>query len=297
MTRKSARKLLAQMSAEGSVVESVLVTLIFLEILMLTQFRSISAQSLLFLYSSPVNLRDPKKADLSLKQQDLVNIDFLLYRSLRLLLFPFGKYLSMKVSTHLHWIFRHLSIATSSHYFGVDFLNSRSAVIQGQLLERHLNESDFVVDVACGSARYLPTLKMLGVKNYLGLDSSSDHIERNVKLFPEVHFKLCNALEQGAVPHCDVVIASHFLEHLTEPDAFLTQISDLCKKLVIEVPDFFADPVNLVSLSLGSPWWTDRDHKREYSVKSIEELLEHCGYQVIEKCLAGGTIGVVAVPN
>lgn len=244
-----------------------------------------------------MNLRDPKKADLSLKQQDFVNIDFLLYRSLRLLLFPFGKYLSMKVSTHLHWIFRHLSIATSSHYFGVDFLNSRSAVIQGQLLERHLNESDFVVDVACGSARYLPTLKMLGVKNYLGLDSSSDHIERNVKLFPEVHFKLCNALEQGAVPHCDVVIASHFLEHLTEPDAFLTQISDLCKKLVIEVPDFFADPVNLVSLSLGSPWWTDRDHKREYSVESIEELLEHCGYQVVEKCLAGGTIGVVAVPN
>lgn len=244
-----------------------------------------------------MNLRDPKKADLSLKQQDFVNIDFLLYRSLRLLLFPFGKYLSMKVSTHLHWIFRHLSIATSSHYFGVDFLNSRSAVIQGQLLERHLNESDFVVDVACGSARYLPTLKTLGVKNYLGLDSSSDHIERNVKLFPEVHFKLCNALEQGAVPNCDVVIASHFLEHLTEPDAFLTQISDLCKKLVIEVPDFFADPVNLVSLSLGSPWWTDRDHKREYSVESIEELLEHCGYQVIEKCLAGGTIGVVAVPN
>jgi ubiquinone/menaquinone biosynthesis C-methylase UbiE len=286
-----------QMSAEKSAVGSVFVTVIFLEIFLLTKFRFVNAQFLVLLYSLPVNLRDPKKVNLSLKQQDFINIDFLLYRSLRLLLFPFGKYLSMKVSTHLHWIFRHLSIATSSHYYGVDFLNSRSAVIQGQLLERHLNKGDFVVDVACGSARYLPTLKMLGVKNYLGLDSSSDHIERNIKLFPEVHFKLCNALEQGAIPGCDVVIASHFLEHLTEPDKFLSQISDLCKKLVIEVPDFFADPVNLVSFSLGSPWWTDRDHKREYSVKSIEELLEHCGYQVIEKCLAGGTIGVVAVPN
>ena len=252
---------------------------------------------LVLLYSFSMNLKNPQKVNLSLKQKDFIIIDFLLYRSLRLLLFPFGKFLSMKISAHLHWIFRHLSIATSSHYYGVEFLNSRSAVIQGQLLERHLNKNDFVVDVACGSARYLPTLKRLGVKNYLGLDSSGDHIERNVTLYPESQFKLCNVLEQEAIPSCDVVIASHFLEHLTEPDEFLTQISNLCKKLVIEVPDFFADPINIVSLSLGSPWWTDRDHKREYSVKSIEELLENCGYQVVEKFLAGGTIGVVAIPS
>ena len=243
-----------------------------------------------------MRLLDPKEANLSLTPEHFRILDFWIYRGLRLLLFPFGKFLSAKVAAHLHWIFRHLSIATSAHYFGIEFLNARSAIFQGELIQRHIKSSDFVVDVACGSARYIPILDNLGVKKYLGIDSSYIHINRNTQIFPGWQFKLSDVMDEEVIPSCDIIIASHFLEHLESPELFLNQIRNYCKKILIEVPDFFADPINLVSLSVGAPWWTDRDHKREYSESAMKELLNRCGFQVIDMAKSGATLGVVAIP-
>ena len=243
-----------------------------------------------------MRLRNPIDLDLSLRSEDFRTLDFWIYRGLRFLLLPLGKFRQASVAAHLHWIFRHLSIATSSHYFGVEFLNARSAIVQGGLIQRHIKSSDFVVDVACGSARYIPILDNLGVKKYLGIDSSSIHINRNTEIFPEWQFKLSDVMDEEVIPSCDIIIASHFLEHLESPELFLSQIRNSCKKILIEVPDFFADPINLVSLSVGAPWWTDPDHEREYSESAMEELLNRCGFKVIDKAISGATLGVVAIP-
>ena len=244
-----------------------------------------------------MNFEEVSASELKLNKHDFRTIDFVLYRALRLLLLPFGRRLSAKLAAHLHWIFRHLAIATSSNLAGVDFLNSRSAIVQFRLLEKHVRNSDSVVDVACGTARYFPILQSLGVREFLGIDSSVTHIENNEFVYPEAKFLLGNVLDLENLPACDVIIASHFLEHLDSPDLFLIHAAKLCKKIIVEVPDFYSDPVNSVSYILGAPWWTDRDHRREYSQELIKRLFSSSGYTIEEICCSGGTIGVVASPK
>ena len=238
--------------------------------------------------------RSPQESDLSLEKENFKTLEFLIYRGFRLLLLPLGRTLSMHIAIRLHWIFRHLAIAVSSNKYGVDFLNSRSAIVQGGFLEKYVLEGNSVVDVACGTARYWPAISLINHVTYLGIDSSPLHISTNVKTHPEAQFILANALDDGVIPKSDVIIASHFLEHLDHPDAFLIRVRQLCGKLIIEVPDFFSDPINTVALLSNAPWWTDRDHRREYSERNLEALLFKCGYAVVDKKISGGTLAVVA---
>ena len=238
--------------------------------------------------------RSPQESDLSLEKENFKTLEFLIYRGFRLLLLPLGRTLSMHIAIRLHWIFRHLAIAVSSNKYGVDFLNSRSAIVQGGFLEKYVLEGNSVVDVACGTARYWPAISLINHVTYLGIDSSPLHISTNVKTHPEAQFILANALDDGVIPKSDVIIASHFLEHLDHPDAFLIRVRQLCGKLIIEVPDFFSDPINTVALLSNAPWWTDRDHRREYSERNLEALLFKCGYAIVDKKISGGTLAVVA---
>jgi len=238
--------------------------------------------------------RSPQESDLSLQKKDFKTLEFLIYRGFRLLLLPLGRTFSVHIAIRLHWIFRHLAIAVSSNKFGVDFLNSRSAIVQGGFLEKYVLEGNSVVDVACGTARYWPAISLITDVTYLGIDSSPLHISTNLKTHLGAQFMLANALDSGVIPTCDVIIASHFLEHLDYPEVFLIQVRQLCGKLIIEVPDFFSDPINTVALLSNAPWWTDRDHRREFSEKNLEALLFKCGYAIVDKKLSGGTLAVVA---
>lgn len=237
------------------------------------------------------------RSRLSLTKEDFRSFDFVIYRLLRLLLIPLGKRISVILAIHLHWIFRHLAIATSSRFFESAFLNSRSAIVQSSMLERHTGRHTVVVEVACGTARYLNILKQLDIPYYLGIDSSETHIKRNKVNYPEVQFEVGDALRTENIPQSDVLIASHFLEHLDSPETYLKEMARKTKKVIAEVPDFFSDPINSVSYIMGAPWWTDRDHRREYSQEQIARLFHESGYQVQEVAIYGGTIGVVAIPN
>ena len=234
--------------------------------------------------------------DLNLYPKNFRNSDFVIYRLFRLLLLPLGKKLSVKFAVHLHWVFRHLAVATSSNLLKEDFLNSRSAIMQGNLLEKYLKSEYFVVDVACGTARFLPVLNTIGISRYVGIDNSETHIARNKSRYQNFDFILANALDTRIIPVCDAIIASHFIEHCDSPETFLKGIHDKCKLLFLECPDFFSDPVNAVSFDIGGSWWTDRDHRREYSEESLDKLLMECNYKILNKTFSGGTIGIVATP-
>jgi SAM-dependent methyltransferase len=236
------------------------------------------------------------KRDLSLKKKDFQIFEFLIYRGFRLLLLPLGKELSVKVAVRLHWIFRHLAIAVSSNNYGNDFLNSRSAIIQGKFIELYAKEGNIIVDLACGAGRYWPTISQIKGVAYLGIDASTLHISSNQRNFPGAQFKLGNVLNSSEIPRCEIIIASHIIEHLDDPKTFLMQLKSLCNLLIIEVPDFYSDPINIVSFNLRAPWWSDSDHRREYSTLSLESILLESGYTILNLKQAGGTIAVVASP-
>jgi SAM-dependent methyltransferase len=244
-----------------------------------------------------MDFRSNAMVDLSLEKKNFSIPSFWIYRGFRLLLIPFGKNLSLKIAVRLHWIFRHLAIALSSNLYGIHFLNSRSAIIQGRFLNLYILEGDSVVDLACGTARFLPDILEIGKVKYLGIDSSEVHIQKNREIFPNSLFLIGDCLEYSVIPKCDVIIASHFIEHIDDPLSFLEQIKPLCKKLIIEVPDFFSDPLNLVSQRSNGPWWTDRDHRREYSEFTLEKLFLEANYRILDRKVIGGTIAMVISSN
>lgn len=231
--------------------------------------------------------------DLNLHSKSFRKFEFLLYKFLRLVMWPLGQRLAMRIAISLHWTIKRLSTTLVSHYYGVAFLNAKSAVIQGRLIEKYCSLDSTVVDLACGTAPYAPNLELHGITAYIGYDLNEDHIESNLKKYPNFNFEQRDVMKTHFLPQCDVMIVSHFIEHISNPDEFLLQIKNHCTLLIVEVPDFFSDPLNIIAYGLNRPWWSDPDHKREYSVASLQSLFKRTGFQILEIVVHGGTIGVV----
>lgn len=87
----------------------------------------------------------------------------------------------------------------------------------------------------------------------------------------------------------DIVLLLNVLEHLREPDKTLNLIKEKLLKdkglLVIDVPNEFNDfqCVANKEYSLDEWWVVPPNHINYFSVKSLTELLENCGYKVFYK--------------
>lgn len=76
----------------------------------------------------------------------------------------------------------------------------------------------------------------------------------------------------------DVALLVHVLEHIDDPDLLLKRIREVASTLIVEVPDFEADALNLVRYELGLPCYTDADHVREYSPDILRYQMERSGW-------------------
>ena len=82
------------------------------------------------------------------------------------------------------------------------------------------------------------------------------------------------------------------IEDAMKPDA--PQIHAVSRRLVVEVPDFDADPLNLVRRDLGCVWYTDGDHVREYTRSVLKQHMERNGWTPVQWEFRGGMMLVVA---
>jgi SAM-dependent methyltransferase len=89
----------------------------------------------------------------------------------------------------------------------------------------------------------------------------------------------------------DAVVLSDVLEHVPDPIAFLRELLaiDLLKRAVwvVSVPNY-AVWYNRISTALGRQRYTwsglwDRTHLRFYTRRTIRELLEYCGLEIVDR--------------
>jgi hypothetical protein len=78
----------------------------------------------------------------------------------------------------------------------------------------------------------------------------------------------------------DVAMLVHVIEHIDDVDHLLTAIHKIAPILIIEVPDFEADPLNTARHTLGCPFYSDGDHLREYSLPMLRQQLERNGWSI-----------------
>jgi len=81
----------------------------------------------------------------------------------------------------------------------------------------------------------------------------------------------------------DVLLLSHILEHLDDPEAFLGMFKGHFTYIYIELPDFDKTYLNLYRADLGSTLiYTDDDHISEFDRDELKAVLTKCGIDVLE---------------
>jgi SAM-dependent methyltransferase len=138
-----------------------------------------------------------------------------------------------------------------------------------------------LLEVGCGAGMYLDLMRALGWERVVGVDTSpaATEMARSV-LGIEAH---CGSLESIGFPSdsFDVLSASHTLEHLHDPGAFLVDVHRILKRggtLALALP-------NLGSLGFRvfGPAWYHLDaprHLIHFTCSSLRFAIERAGLQV-----------------
>ncbi len=86
--------------------------------------------------------------------------------------------------------------------------------------------------------------------------------------------------------HFDTALLLHVLEHIDDADGCLTTLRSTADRLIVEVPLFDKDELNLIRLDLGVDFSSDADHVREYTHELLKAQLTRNGWEVLD-CVQG----------
>lgn len=168
-----------------------------------------------------------------------------------------------------------------------------------EFLEEWVPADACMLDVGCGTGRWCRVASG-HVHRVTGIDYDAGSIERAREISPQsnVEYVIGDAsmglAEQLGHRTFDVALLVHVLEHIDDVDALLTALRGVATKLLVEVPDFDADRLNIVRYAFGTRFYSDGDHVREYTASILRKQLERNGWQVASERYFRGSIVVFA---
>ena len=221
----------------------------------------------------------------------------LLYRVTRLLR-VFGRRRLLRAYLYLSWILKRLAFELSGEVFG-DSFPDHALGLSDEIIAEFVPSGSLVVDLGCSSGRLCRRLagqagRVVGIDN----DSSRLNMARREPVPANVSYVLGDITlplpEQIGERKVDSAFLVHVLEHIDDSDRFLTDLRSFAGSVIVEVPDFDSDPLNHVRWRLGTPWYSDADHVREYTKSTLVYQLERTGWDLIHVEQRGGSIVAVA---
>lgn len=206
-----------------------------------------------------------------------------IYRVQKIL--PISNTFKLKVFLNLEWIFDRLSHEMSFRYYSSETHPVR--LCSKKFILDNLDATNNVLDLGCknGEISYMVAEK---VKKVVGVDYDKDAIaiakERHKR--PNLSFHCGEALDYLAksTEPFDVLILSHILEHLDNPEEFLNKFKDNFNLIYIELPDFERNYLNLYRKELGLKLiYSDDDHISEFDRDELKTLLNNTGLEIINE--------------
>lgn len=189
----------------------------------------------------------------------------------------------LKLYLDLEWIFSRLS-----HEYSFKIYNSKNhpiRVYSSDFILKAVNSTDKVLDLGCKQGAISKIISSKA-KLVIGIDYDKSEINlaqegyANCNNLQFIHSEAYEYLEETK-DSFDILILSHILEHIDNPEDFLNKFSSFFKKIYIEVPDFDASYLNHYRLSLNSQLvYSDTDHIFEFDRKELKELLNSCNLVV-----------------
>lgn len=203
---------------------------------------------------------------------------------------PLNKKSKLKLYLDLAWIFNRLA---HEQTFKTNIKVNTSP--DDDFLLKKIKKSTKVLDIGCGRGYVIDRI-MSKTENIVGVDydqSSIDYAKNKLK-----HTKvelLCddvfNYFSSNPKEKFDVIIMSHLLEHIDNPNEFLIKVSDKSNYFYIEVPDFENSHLNLYREAIGTDLvYTDADHVSEFDRKELEEMIESVKLEILDKEFSFGVM-------
>lgn len=164
------------------------------------------------------------------------------YRIVRILKAILGERRLVRLFLNLHWIAWRFSYELTHELIGKPFRNHTYCTSR-EVLERWVPAGSSILDIGCGTGR-LCQLAAPIASRVLGVDYDSGLIgEANRENpFPHVEFRVADVTDDFVDERFDVVLLVAVLEHIQDVDEILSSIRAISPRLIVEVPDFDADP-------------------------------------------------------
>lgn len=214
------------------------------------------------------------------KRNLLLSIIYLLHK-----LFFFSKKAKLKLYLNLEWIFDRLSHEMSFKIYTPDTHPFR--IHSKKFILEFINENHIVLDMGCylGDISFIIAQK---AKKVIAIDYNKDAIAKAKEKYRKdnLEFYHCEALEflNKNQKHFDILILSHILEHLDNPEKFLLKYKNYFNRIYIEVPDFDRYYLNHYRKDLAlNLIYSDDDHISEFDRYELKELLNHCGLKILKE--------------
>lgn len=218
----------------------------------------------------------------------------LAYRLFRAARFTFGARRLLRFLLHASWLTWRFAFELSSDVLGAAFQRDARGLPE-ELLREVIPSGGTVLDAGCGPGRWT-RVAARHAGHVVGVDASAAQIEeaRKQTSEPNVEYIAGDLLDILSERKFDVALVIHVLEHIEDPDSFLQQIAAAAGTLVIEVPNFEADPLNPVRVRLGCRFYTDADHVREYTAAILRDQLLRNHLEIVREEQHRGSIVAVA---
>lgn len=175
----------------------------------------------------------------------------------------------------LAWVSHRLSIENAAALA----LNRRAP---NGFLQSHIQPTDRVLEIGCDRGQVLASLK---AAERVGVDYNEAAIAAGRAEHPELTLIEGEAREYlKRAPRFDVLILSHVLEHVDEPEQFIGFVKDRFDRIYIEVPDFDWTELNRLRLARKRHLiQMDDDHVAEFDRDELEQIFATLGLEVLER--------------
>lgn len=199
----------------------------------------------------------------------------LLYRLQALL--PFSRQAKVRLFLDLEWIFQRFAL---EHAYAL-YPRGQFPVRRSAFLLDAIAPGERVLDLGCANGEITALIAARGAA-VVGIDYSADLIAQARRENPGLQFEHgeARAYLANAQPF-DVLVLSHVLEHLDEPEQFLSQFVGYFRRIYIEVPDFEATHLNQLRIDQHCDLlYTDADHVSEFTRDELKALCTAAGLSV-----------------
>jgi len=153
---------------------------------------------------------------------------------------------------------------------------------ENRFIHSRIKPTDRVLEIGCSSGRVLSTIE---ATDRVGVDYDAPAIERGKREHPELTFVAGEARDylETAEPF-DVLILSHVLEHIDDPEQFLRTFAHRFDRIYVEVPDFEFTTNNAVRLARKRDLiYMDGDHVAEFDRDELEALFKSVGLDILDR--------------